>query len=155
MAAYVSVLDPVVDALPRRGSPSYWPSTASRGLDRRQRAQDLQPLGAQLVAGDAGGRVHQRQRQELEEVVLADVAQRAGRVVELAAPVDAGVLGDGDLDRLDRPAVPQRLEDAVDEAQHQQVLRRLLAQVVVDPQQLLLVEVLVEGRPQPARALEV
>ena len=85
----------------------------------------------------------------------ADVAQRAGAVVELAAAVDAAVLGDRDLDRLDRAAVPQRLEDAVDEAQHEQVLRRLLAEVVVDPQQLLLVEVLVQRGAQLVGAREV
>ena len=125
------------------------------GLDRPDRAQDLQPLGAQLVAGHARRGVHQREREQLQQVVLADVAQRARRVVEVAAAVDAAVLGDGDLDRLDRAAVPERLEDAVDEAQDEQVLRRLLAEVVVDPQQLLLVEVLVQRGAQLARAGEV
>jgi hypothetical protein len=50
-------------------------------------------------------------------VVLADVAQRARAVVEAGAAVDAAVLGDRDLDRLDRAPVPERLEDPVDEAQ--------------------------------------
>ena len=124
-------------------------------LDRRDRAQDLQPLGAQLVALEPAGRVHQRQREQLQQVVLADVAQRAGGVVELAAPLDPALLGDRDLDRGDRAAVPQRLEDPVGEAQHHQVLRRLLAEVVVDAEELVLLEVLVQLRPQLARAREV
>ena len=113
-----ALLVPVALVLPEHGV---------RGLDRPQRAQHLQALGAQLVARHAGRRVHQREREQLQQVVLADVAQRAVGVVELAAAVDAAVLRDGDLDRLHRPAVPQRLEDAVREAQDHQVLRRLLA----------------------------
>ncbi len=42
------------------------------------------------------------------------------------------LLGHGDLHVVDVLRVPQRLEDAVGEAQHQQVLHRLLAEVVVD-----------------------
>jgi hypothetical protein len=41
---------------------------------------------------------------------------------------------------VDVVAVPERLEDGVGEAEDQQVLHRLLAQVVVDAVDLLLVE---------------
>ena len=58
--------------------------------------------------------------------------KRAGRVVELAAPLDADRLGHGDLHVVDVIAVPQRLEDAVGEPEHHDVLDRLLAEIMVD-----------------------
>ena len=73
-------------------------------------------------------------------MVLQDVAARAGLLVERAAALDAAILGDGDLDVVDVAPVPERLEDAVAEAEDQQVAHRLLAQVVVDAVDLRLVE---------------
>ena len=66
------------------------------------------------------------------------VAQRAGGVVGLAALLDADRLGDGDLHVVDVVAVPQRLEEAVGEAEDQDVLHRLLAEIVIDAEDLLL-----------------
>ena len=97
------------------------------------RLQHLGLLGAHGVGVEAGRRLHRGQRQKLEQVVRHHVAQRAGRVVELAAPLDADRLGDGDLHMVDVVAVPQRLEDAVGEAQHHDVLHRLLAEIMIDP----------------------
>ena len=48
---------------------------------------------------------------------------------------------DRDLDVVDELAVPDRLEDPVREAKGEHVLDRLLAEVVVDPEDLLLGEV--------------
>ncbi len=59
-------------------------------------------------------------------------------VVVVAAPLDADRLGDGELDVVDVVLVPQRLEDAVGEAEGEQVLHRLLAEVMVDAVDLLL-----------------
>ena len=73
-------------------------------------------------------------------MVLHHVAQRAGLVVELRAPLDAELLGDRDLHVLDAAAAPQRLEQRVAEAQRQQVLHRLLAEIVIDAKDLLLGE---------------
>ena len=73
-------------------------------------------------------------------MVLEDVAARAGLLVELAAALDAEVLGHGDLDVVDVAPVPERLEDAVAEAEDHQVADGLLAQVVVDAVDLRLVE---------------
>ena len=69
-------------------------------------------------------------------MVLHHVAQRAGLVVELRAALDADVLGDGDLHVLDAAAPPQRLEQRIAEAQRQQVLHRLLAEIVIDAKDL-------------------
>ena len=73
-------------------------------------------------------------------MVLDDVARHAGLLVELAAPLDADLLGDGDLHVVDVLAVPERLEDAVGEAEDEEVLDRLLAEVVIDAEDLALVE---------------
>ena len=54
--------------------------------------------------------------------------------------LDAELLGHGDLDVVDVAAVPDGLEDGVAEAQRQDVLHRLFAQVVVDAEDLVLVE---------------
>ena len=52
----------------------------------------------------------------------------------------ADVLGRGDLDVVDVVAVPDRLEQPVGEAEREHVLDGLLAQVVVDAEDLVLVE---------------
>ena len=41
-------------------------------------------------------------------------------------------------------AIPDRLEEAVGEAEHEQVLYRLLAEEVIDPENLVFTEVTVE-----------
>ena len=67
-------------------------------------------------------------------MVLDHVAGDAD-AVEVAGPAaDADVLGHGDLDVVDVVVVPDRLEQLVGEPQRHQVLHRLLAQVVVDPE---------------------
>ena len=73
-------------------------------------------------------------------MVRHHVAQRAGLVVEAAAMADAELFIDRDLDVVDMVAVPDRLEHAVGEAQHQDVLHRLLAEVVIDPVDLVLID---------------
>ena len=76
-------------------------------------------------------------------------------LVEPGAAFDPDGLGDRDLDVVDELPVPDRLEDAVREAKDQHVLDRLLAQVVVDPEDLALLEVLENAGVQQLRALEV
>ena len=72
-------------------------------------------------------------------MVLDHVPQKAGLFVVAAAALDAQLLARGDLHVVDVVAVPDRLEDGVAEPEHQQVLHRLLAQVVVDAEDLPLV----------------
>ena len=116
-----------------------------RQLQRVERADHLQLLVAHRVRLEMRRRLHRGQAQELHHVVLHHVAHRARLVVVLAPAGDADVLGDGDLHVVDVARVPQRLEQRVGEADRHQVLHRLLAEVMVDPVDLRLVEM-------PARA---
>ena len=91
-----------------------------------------------------GGRLHRGGADDLHEVVDDDVAQRADGVVEVAAALDAEVLGQGDLHALDVVPVPDRLQHRVGEAQVEDLLEPHLPEVVVDPVELGLVHVAVE-----------
>ena len=88
-------------------------------------------------------------------MVLDDVARGADAVVVAGAAADADVLGHGDLHVVDVVGVPDRLEHLVGEAQRQQVLDRLLAEVVVDPEDRVRREDALDDVVELARALEV
>jgi hypothetical protein len=64
----------------------------------------------------------------------------AGVVEETGASLDRERLGHVDLHVADVLAVPHRLEQAVGEPEGQDVAHRLLAEEVVDPEDLRLVE---------------
>ena len=83
------------------------------------------------------------------------VAEGAGFLVEAAPHLDRERLRDVDLDVVDVVAVPDRLEHAVGEAQRQQVLHRLAAEVVVDPVDAALVEDRVQARVRASGRGEV
>ena len=83
------------------------------------------------------------------------VAVGAGVLVEAGAVVDAEGLGDVDLHVVDVVAVPDRLEHAVGEAQRDQVLHRLAAEEVVDPEHAILRHDAVHEGVELARAVEV
>ena len=97
-----------------------------------------------MVADHVGvhrpGGLHRRHAEQLEHVVLHHVAQRAGLLVVARAGADPFLLGHGDLDVVDVLLVPERLEDRVAEPHDHDVLDGLLAEVVVDPEDLSLVE---------------
>ncbi len=124
-------------------------------VDRRQRLQHLQLLVAQRVGLERGGRLHRDQTKKLQHMVLHHVAQRAGFVVIGAAPADAERLGHGDLHVVDMRAVPQRLQQRVGEAQRHQVLHRLLAEIMVDAEDVLFQEHRAQRVVDRRRALPV
>ena len=107
-------------------------------------------------------RLHRQQRHDLQQVVLEHVADRPDGVVERAAALDADRLGHRDLHTAHVAAVPDRFEQRVGEAEHEEVLDGLLAEVVVDAEDVRLGEHLVEhdvelvGRAQvaPERLLD-
>ena len=79
------------------------------------------------------------------------VAVGAGGLVEVAALGQAELLRHVDLHVVDVVAVPDRLEEPVGEAEGQDVLGGLLAQEVVDAEDLLLGEDLVQPGVQYRR----
>ena len=113
-------------------------------LHRQHRAEDLALLLADRLRLQRRRRLHRGERQHLEEVGHDHVAEGSGGLVEAGPLLEAERLGYVDLDVVDVVAVPDRLEEAVGEAERQDVLRRLLAEEVVDPEDLLLVEHLVQ-----------
>ena len=84
-----------------------------------------------------------------------DVTERTNRVVEVAPILDAEALRHRDLHALDVLAVPHRLEHRVRKAEAEDLLEPHLAQVVVDPEELGLVDVLVQFRGERAGRFEV
>ena len=100
-------------------------------------------------------RLHRHQRQQLEQMVGNHVAQRAGGVIEAAAMADAEFFIDGNLDMVDMIAIPDRLEHPVGKAQHQDVLDGFLAEIVIDPVNLLLVDELEQFSVQRFRRGEI
>ncbi len=102
--------------------------------------QDLDLLVAHFLGGETHRGLHRDVAEQLEHVVLDQIAQRSGLVVVAGAGADADVLGGGDLHGVDVVAVPQRLEHAVGEAERHHVLDGLLAEVVVDAEDLGLLE---------------
>ena len=113
-------------------------------LHRPDRPEDLHLLVAHGLGFEPDGSLHRGEREELEQVALEHVAQHAGRVVVACPMANGERFGSGDLDMVDVVAVPDRLEDRVGEPQHQDVLHRLLAQVMVDPVDLALGEDVVD-----------
>lgn len=87
----------------------------------------LDLLGSQRVRLEVDRFLHGHQGQELEQVVLDDVARRADAVVVPGPAADADVLGHGDLHVVDVVGVPDRFEHLVREPQRQEVLDGLLA----------------------------
>src|SRR5271156_6276677 len=68
------------------------------------------------------------------------MSQCAGTLIKFAAAFDADGLGGGDLNMVDMVAIPQRLEQAIGETQHHDVLHGLLAKKMVDPINLMLLQ---------------
>ena len=95
-----------------------------------------------------GGWLHGDRGHHLQQMILDHVAQGAGFLVIPAAAFDADRLGRRDLHVIDVAAIPERLEDAVSETERQDVLDGLLAQVVIDAIDVLLVENFLEFRVQ-------
>src|SRR4030095_4448474 len=88
-------------------------------------------------------------------MILHDVADRASLLVELATPLDAKALGHRDLDVLHVAPVPDRLEERVGEAEDEDVVDRLLAEVVVDAEDRRLREYRVQDAVQLLRRSEI
>ena len=103
---------------------------------------DLDLFVADADGVEGGGGLHGDQGHELEHVVLDHVARGAALVVVAGAVVGADGFADGDLDVIDVFVIPDRLENGVGETHDHQVLDGFLAQIVVDAEDLLFLEIL-------------
>ncbi len=88
-------------------------------------------------------------------MVLDHVAQLAGLVEVAPAAFDTDLLGNGDLHVGDGILVPLGFEQAIGEPQGNQVLHRLLAQIVVDTVHPVFGEEPRHGIVDPSRRLQV
>ena len=93
--------------------------------------------------------------QQLKQVVRNHVAQRAGRLVERAAFLHTDSFRRRDLDVGDVFPAPGRLEQTVGKTERHHALHRLLAEVMVDAEDLIFAEHGVDLVVQLARALQI
>src|SRR5271170_8010859 len=88
-------------------------------------------------------------------MVLDDVADRSGLIVEAAAALDAEIFRHGDLHALDVVAVPERLHEGVGEAEDDHVVYRPLPQVMIDSENRGFIELPEENLIQMSRGLQI
>ncbi len=80
----------------------------------------------------------------MQNVALDHVAEGAGGFVKAAATFDAKRFSGGDLHVVHVIAVPKWFENAVAEAEDQEILYRVFAEIVVDAIDLMLFENVVD-----------
>ena len=88
-------------------------------------------------------------------MILHHVAQRAGIVVVPSPLLHSHRFGDGDLHVIDVAPVPDRLEERIGKPEGEDVLHRLLAQVVIDAVNLVFTHVLPQLAVQRLRRLQI
>ncbi len=87
-------------------------------------------------------------------MVRHHVAQGAGRLVKLAAPLHAHSLRHGDLHVINPIAVPDRFKHPVGEAECHDVLHRVLSEEMVNPEDLVLAQRAQDAGIQLARRVQ-
>ena len=88
-------------------------------------------------------------------MILDHVAQGASFLVIGATPFDADGFGRCNLNMVDIAAIPERLEDAVAEAESQNVLHGLFAEIMIDAIDILLGKNFVDLLIQLPRARQI
>src|SRR5258708_35480034 len=88
-------------------------------------------------------------------MAVDDIAEGASLLIKAAASFHADGLGGSDLNVVDVAPIPDRLEDAVAEAESQDVLDGLLAQIMIDTVNLFLGEHLMDGIVESLCACEI
>ena len=100
-----------------------------QGLDG---AQDFRLFVVHRLRVERNRRFHCRKRDELKDVIRHHVAQRAGMLVIISPHFHAEFLRYRHLHVIHVAAIPNRLENAVREAERQNVLNRLFPEIMVD-----------------------
>ena len=88
-------------------------------------------------------------------MVLEDVSDRPGFLIEAAPAFDADVLSYGELHLFHHVTVPDSLDKGVPKAKNQEILNRLLAQVMVNPEDAILGDGLAQSHVEFDRRLQV
>ena len=125
------------------------------GRNFAERGKHLHFLVPERVCIHDGRGFHRDQRKKLEEMVLKHVPEHAGGLVVARPAFHAHRFGDGDLDMVDMVPVPERLKNRIAEPEHEDILDGFLAQVMIDPEYLVLMEQLVELIVERTRSLKV
>ena len=102
--------------------PLRWPSSS----------EHLLLFGAELACLERGRFLHRCQCEQLQQVVLDDIAGDADAIEVTGAAADPDVLRHRDLDMVDVVVVPHRLEQLIREPQRHHVLHGFFAEVMVD-----------------------
>ncbi len=109
------------------------------------RADDFDFFIAHAIGTEVGGWLHCYEAEELKEVILHHVTERAGFiVVTTAAAFHAEIFGTGDLDLFDVAAVPERFKNGISKTQDHEVLRGFFAEVMIDAVGVFFLEGLID-----------
>ena len=111
-----------------------------RRSPRPDGAQRLNFLVAKGICLQRNGRLHRHKRKHLQQVVLDHVSHHAELVIVAGAFSNIHRLRHGYLHVVHIIAVPDGFKDGVREAQDQQILNGLFAEVVIDAIDLILAE---------------
>lgn len=122
------------------------------GLDGGDGTEDAHFLVANVLGRERDGPLHGKESQHLKQVVLHDITNDAKLVEISAAALGAKRLLEGDLNIVDVVTVPGSAEERVTKTQNQNVLHHLLAEVVVNAEELVFFPVGLQGLLQLARA---
>src|SRR5207245_8475408 len=101
------------------------------------------------------GGFHRYESHALQQVVLHDIANGAGLFVKPPASLETEPFRHRDLHAFHVMAVPHRLQEGVREAEEEEILHRLLAEIMVDAEDARLIEYLMQRRVERPRTREV
>src|SRR5208337_1107357 len=98
---------------------------------------------------------HREIAQNLEKMILDDVADGSRLIVESTAALYAEILRHRDLHALNIVAVPERLHERIGEAENDHVVHRALPQVMIDPENRGFVELSEKNLIQMSRRFQI
>src|SRR5271165_1262358 len=125
------------------------------GLDRQHAAKHLVLFLADGLGLQRCGSLHRHEAEDLEQVRDHHVPIGSGLLVKGGSFAETQLLRHIDLNVVDEIAVPNRFEQPIGKTERENVLRRFLAEKVVDAENPVFVEYLVQSGIQRDRALQV
>lgn len=110
-------------------------------LDSGDAAENTDLFVSDVLRGERDWALHSQEGQDLEQMVLHNITDDTELVKVPPTALSAKRLLEGDLHVVDVIPVPGRAEELVTKSQDQDILHHLLAQVMVNAEDLLLVPV--------------